>query len=91
MLKTNQETPMTFEIWQVADDGMAALVEALDDEGRETFEDFGCVRLRELEAASIEKAQDMFAAWCRESCPAAREEPATTRQIQMELAKALAQ
>lgn len=81
---------MTFEIWQVADDGTAALVEALDPDDRKAFEESGCRCIETLDADGQEEAQDFFTAWCRRKIPTARETPVGQDVLRAELAKAMA-
>ena len=63
---------MAWEIWQIADNGMAALVKALGEEEREMFERYGCRRLKTLETEDQKEADDRFVAWCRQKVPDAR-------------------
>jgi len=81
---------MTYEIWQVADDGTAALLEELRDDERETFQEFGCRKLKTIEATSKTEAQDRFIAWCRKIVPNAREEPVDLPALRAEMMRALA-
>lgn len=81
---------MTYEIWQMADDGTAALIEELRHDEREIFQDLGCRQLKTIEADSKTEAQDRFIDWCREQVPNARETPVDQSAIRAELARALA-
>lgn len=80
---------MTYEIWQVAEDGTAALIEELHQDEREVFQQMGCRQLTTIEAGSKTEAQDRFVDWCREKVPNAREEPAGQQAIRDEMLRAL--
>ena len=82
---------MTFEIWQMAKDGTAALMEPLESDEQEAFEDFGCRRLTTVEADSKTEAQDRFVVWCREKVPNAREVPTSQPALRAELMRAMAE
>jgi len=80
---------MTFEIWQTAPTGVAALLCPLREVDRLAFEQHGFRQLRTIEADSVEAAQDRFAEWCRLVCPGAREQEAEPHVVRQELLQAL--
>ena len=81
---------MVYEIWQVASDGTAALIEKLAADERQVFEKFGCRQLETIEATDGLDAQDRFTAWCRRQCPDATEQAVNRRELLNELARAFA-
>lgn len=79
---------MTFEIWQVNEDGTAALLADMSPLQRLTIEHVGR-QLGTIDAIDAIEAQDKFAAWSRERCPAAVERDATAVEVEAELVRAL--
>lgn len=80
---------MTFEIWQAAKDGVAALLSPTEEDERLWFRQQGCRQIDTIEADTPQAAQDRFVEWSRVVCPSVTEKEAEPEALALELLAAL--